>query len=134
RGQHGLWSGPVDRPTAVRTPWHHAGHKQRRGRRHRPPAAVTRPGRGMRRVCLAALTACAVVCLPATATTTPQTLRPAMEQVLQQEGLVGAVWSTVAADGTVRAGAAGRRDADTGAPMLPETRTQVGSVTKAVLA
>ena len=53
---------------------------------------------------------------------------------LKEEGLAGAVWSEVLPDGTMRTGAAGLREAAAKAPMQAETRVQVGSVAKVMLA
>ncbi|MGK5078890.1 serine hydrolase domain-containing protein [Janthinobacterium sp. HLX7-2] len=53
---------------------------------------------------------------------------------LKEEGLAGAVWSEVLPDGKVRTGAVGLRDAAKQAPMLADTRVQVGSVAKVALA
>ena len=53
---------------------------------------------------------------------------------LQEEGLTGAVWSEVRADGSVNLGAAGLANAAGKAPMQANTRVQVGSVAKIGLA
>lgn len=57
-----------------------------------------------------------------------------MQQILDEEGLQGAVWATVAADGSTVSDAAGVRDAASRMPMQDSTRVHVGSVAKAVLA
>ena len=49
---------------------------------------------------------------------------------LQEEGLAGAVWSEVRADGSVKLGAAGLANAASQTPMQANTRVQVGSVAK----
>lgn len=53
---------------------------------------------------------------------------------LQEEGLAGAVWSEVRADGSVKLGAAGLANAASQTPMQANTRVQVGSVAKIGLA
>ncbi|HET7204792.1 MAG TPA: serine hydrolase domain-containing protein [Steroidobacteraceae bacterium] len=53
---------------------------------------------------------------------------------LRRQGLQGAVWSTVLADGAVALGAAGIKDARLGQPMGVEDRVQVGSVAKTLVA
>ena len=53
---------------------------------------------------------------------------------LKDEGLAGAVWSEVLPDGKVRTGAAGLRDVAAKASMQADTRVQVGSVAKVMLA
>lgn len=60
-------------------------------------------------------------------------LQASMEQALQQEGLTGAVWSTVTADGDV-AGAAGLKNAHTREQLKADSFVHVGSVTKVLLA
>ena len=59
----------------------------------------------------------------------PETL----EQQLRQENLVGMVWSTIGS-GVDGVGAVGRAHLDGDIPMQADTRVQVGSVTKTVLA
>jgi CubicO group peptidase (beta-lactamase class C family) len=58
----------------------------------------------------------------------------AMARGLREEGLVGAVWSTVGAGGVVSVGAAGARQAGRPEPLTPDDRVQVGSVTKTLVA
>lgn len=58
----------------------------------------------------------------------------ALAKGLREEGLVGAVWSTVRPDSGVSIGAAGPRQADRPEPLSPAHRVQVGSVTKTLLA
>ncbi|WP_300751252.1 serine hydrolase domain-containing protein, partial [Janthinobacterium sp.] len=53
---------------------------------------------------------------------------------LQEEGLTGAVWTELQPDGKIVTGAAGLKNAATGAPMQADTKVQVGSVAKVVLA
>ena len=57
-----------------------------------------------------------------------------MARILREEGLTGATWALVAPGRATTTGAAGVRDARSGAPMHPDTHVQVGSVTKALLA
>lgn len=61
-------------------------------------------------------------------------LADAMERGLREDGLVGAVWSTVGPGSGVAVGAAGRRRADRPEPLAATDRVQVGSVTKTLLA
>lgn len=61
-------------------------------------------------------------------------LQHEMQQVLEAEGLVGAVWSVSTDESGPVVGATGLKNADTREPMQSDTRVQVGSVTKAVLA
>lgn len=61
-------------------------------------------------------------------------LHAAIGPALQEEGLEGAVWATLHSDGRTEVGAAGARDSRSGAPMTADTRVQVGSVAKTVLA
>jgi CubicO group peptidase (beta-lactamase class C family) len=56
-----------------------------------------------------------------------------MTAVLEGQGLQGAVWSLVRPEG-VEIGAAGRRDAATGAAIRADDRVNVGSVTKTLVA
>ncbi len=79
--------------------------------------------------CLTSLT---YIALPAHASSV--TLQPIIEKALTSEGLQGAVWSTVDADGTVSIGAGGTRNALTKARMRPDDRVHVGSVAKTLLA
>jgi CubicO group peptidase (beta-lactamase class C family) len=67
--------------------------------------------------------------MPAAATP----LREDMQRTLQQEQLTGAVWATIGPDG-VTTGAAGLSNASTGAPMQVDSKVQLGSVGKTVLA
>lgn len=53
---------------------------------------------------------------------------------LQEEGLAGAVWSELRADGSVKLGAAGLANAASQTPMQANMRVQVGSVAKIGLA
>jgi CubicO group peptidase (beta-lactamase class C family) len=57
-----------------------------------------------------------------------------MTRELEQEGLVGAVWSTVHPVRGVSTGAAGRRHANYPALLAPGDRVQVGSVAKTLIA
>lgn len=69
---------------------------------------------------------------PAAGLGTP--LQPAFERMLRQEGLAGAVWSTVGPDGTASSGAAGLKHAATGERMAADSKVHVGSVSKTLLA
>ena len=53
---------------------------------------------------------------------------------LQRQGLQGAVWSTVLANGKVKLGAAGIKDSRGGQPIGVDDRVQVGSVAKTLVA
>lgn len=57
-----------------------------------------------------------------------------LTQALREEGLSGAVWSTITPEHGIDTGAAGIKNTATGARMTNATRTQTGSVTKVVLA
>ncbi|HEY0662007.1 MAG TPA: serine hydrolase domain-containing protein [Lysobacter sp.] len=65
---------------------------------------------------------------------TDQALAQEIASALVQEGLAGSVWSTVDADGTIRTGAAGYRNAPAREAMTPDTKVHIGSVTKTLLA
>ena len=54
--------------------------------------------------------------------------------VLAEEGLVGAVWATLAPDGSIITGAAGLKDARRGAPLDADHKVQIGSITKTLIA
>lgn len=71
--------------------------------------------------------------LPLPTLAAANTLSNEMPLLLKSEGLQGAVWATVDSDGTVVTGAAGIKDARTGAGMNPNDRVQIGSVTKTLL-
>ncbi len=70
---------------------------------------------------------------PAPSATGPDALDVRVERAVREEALVGAVWSLVTPEET-RVGAAGLRDVGTGARLSPETRVQVGSVAKTLVA
>ena len=57
-----------------------------------------------------------------------------IEQILEEERLVGAAWVLVSGDESPQVGTAGFRDGPSKIPFTPETRFHVGSVTKLVLA
>jgi CubicO group peptidase (beta-lactamase class C family) len=61
-------------------------------------------------------------------------LRAQMEQSLEVEGLTGAVWSLVHADGTITTDAAGLKNASTGELLSADHQVHVGSVTKTLIA
>ena len=71
---------------------------------------------------------------PARAWSQQAQLDSAMARALQEEGLVGVVWATVRPDGTIATGAAGLSDARRGEPLTPESRVQIGSVAKTLIA
>jgi len=64
----------------------------------------------------------------------PPSARPQITAAIEEQELVGAVWSTVAFDGSIHTDAAGLRDAPSRTPMRPNDKVQVGSITKALLA
>ncbi|MEW7848161.1 serine hydrolase domain-containing protein [Massilia aurea] len=76
------------------------------------------------------LLACLLIAAPlqAAAPISPS-LEPDIARLLREEGLQGAVWTTLE-----REGAAGVRDARTGMPMRVDQRVHVGSIAKTVLA
>jgi len=78
---------------------------------------------------VAAILLCAVV---APARSAPR--QPELATAIAERDFVGAVWSTVAADGSIAAGAAGSRNAASRAPMRATDKVQVGSIAKTVLA
>lgn len=57
-----------------------------------------------------------------------------MERALKDEGLTGVVWSTVTPGGAIAVHAAGLKDARSGELLMPDSRVQIGSVTKTLLA
>jgi CubicO group peptidase (beta-lactamase class C family) len=61
-------------------------------------------------------------------------LRTDMQRLLQENELTGAVWSTVASDGSIAIDSAGVKAASTGEPLSADARVHVGSVAKTVLA
>jgi len=61
-------------------------------------------------------------------------LESAMATTLAEQGLTGAVWALVGADGATTVAAAGVRDARNGQPMAPDDRVHVGSIAKTLLA
>lgn len=92
-------------------------------------AFSNRPARS-RIACIASCVALLLV--PALLSATP--LRAEIGRALAEEGIAGAVWSTVDADGTVRVDATGLADVRSERPMRADDRVQVGSIAKAVLA
>ena len=74
------------------------------------------------------------VCRAADATHDDAGLAADMARILREEGLAGATWTLVTPDRASTPGAAGVRDARTGEPMRVDTKVQVGSVTKPLLA
>ncbi|MDQ3618279.1 MAG: beta-lactamase family protein [Pseudomonadota bacterium] len=68
------------------------------------------------------------------ATAAPGNLHTDMWRTLQEEGLTGAVWTTVVADGSSAVDAAGLMHAGSRQRMHPDHRVHVGSVAKVVLA
>lgn len=61
-------------------------------------------------------------------------LRADIARALDAEGIAGAVWATVDADGAVHVDAAGKADARSGRSMRADDRVQVGSIAKTMLA
>lgn len=61
-------------------------------------------------------------------------LRTAMAVQLAEQELQGAVWSTLAPDGTVAADAAGVKDSRSGVTLRADDRVHVGSIAKSLLA
>lgn len=70
----------------------------------------------------------------ASAQTSERILRDHLRRILAEEGLVGAAWVTVQADGAIRTDAAGYADNAARLPLSEQARFHVGSVAKAVLA
>ncbi|HLL12274.1 MAG TPA: serine hydrolase domain-containing protein [Rubrivivax sp.] len=60
-------------------------------------------------------------------------LEAAMRAELQRQQLTGLVWATVSSEGT-RSGALGVADTRSGAPLLADSRVEVGSLTKTLMA
>jgi CubicO group peptidase (beta-lactamase class C family) len=63
-----------------------------------------------------------------------QALQSGIESALADEGLAGAVWALVTADGATVSGAAGLKHAGSAERMTADTRVHVGSVAKVALA
>ncbi|MGK5070877.1 serine hydrolase domain-containing protein [Janthinobacterium sp. RT4P48] len=97
---------------------------------NRHPTLAMRARRWLRRA-LPVLLLCGAT---AHAAPVPATLEADFAAGLKDEGLAGAVWSEVLPDGKVRTGAAGLRDVAAKASMQADTRVQVGSVAKVMLA
>lgn len=72
--------------------------------------------------------------LPLPVLAASERLNAQMGPLLKSEGLQGAVWATLGADGAVVVGAAGVKNATSGAKMRPDDRVHVGSVAKTLLA
>jgi CubicO group peptidase (beta-lactamase class C family) len=72
--------------------------------------------------------------LPLASAADATTLREDMAQALREEGLPGAVWSTVAADSSFVADSVGLKNIRAGEQMAPDSLVQVGSIGKVVLA
>lgn len=72
--------------------------------------------------------------LPSTLLASPSELHDRVATVLRQEGLTGAVWATVGADGAIAVDAAGIKDARSGESLEPGDRVHVGSIAKTLLA
>ena len=70
----------------------------------------------------------------ASAALTGADLHAQMEQSLKAEGLTGAVWSLVHADGTITTDAAGLKNASTGELLSADHQVHLGSVTKTLIA
>ena len=61
-------------------------------------------------------------------------LQREVETVLREEGMAGAVWALVDADGATRTGAAGTANAANGEAMSPDRKVLVGSIAKSLVA
>ncbi len=72
--------------------------------------------------------------LPSTSFASPPELHDRVASVLREEGLTGAVWGTVDADGAIAVDAVGVRDARSGKSLEPDDRVHVGSIAKTLLA
>ena len=64
----------------------------------------------------------------------PLTLDGRVAQILEEEHLTGAVWSSVGADASITTGAAGIKDARSGVALVADDRVNVGSIAKTALA
>jgi CubicO group peptidase (beta-lactamase class C family) len=80
------------------------------------------------------LVAAWLAAFPATLLASPSDLRHRVATVLEQEGLAGAVWATVDANGAIAVDAAGVADARTGQAMRADNRVHIGSIAKTLLA
>ena len=58
----------------------------------------------------------------------------AIAAALREEGLVGAAWATLGPDGSIATGAAGFKDARSRAPLRPDHKVHIGSITKTLVA
>ncbi|MBB5609509.1 MULTISPECIES: serine hydrolase [unclassified Janthinobacterium] len=87
-----------------------------------------------RRVLQAASLLCALAVPAAYAQQAKSSLAGDITAGLKEEGLTGAVWTELQPDGNIVTGAAGLKNAASGLPMQADTRVQVGSVAKVVLA
>ncbi|MBY0434480.1 MAG: beta-lactamase family protein [Cyclobacteriaceae bacterium] len=65
---------------------------------------------------------------------TDQDLKNEISKALIEEGLTGAVWSMVDADGKITMDAAGLNSKETGKPLKPTDRVNIGSITKTLIA
>src|SRR5688572_32772007 len=83
---------------------------------------------------LSSFLALPLLILTASAALAGADLHAQMEQALKVEGLTGAVWSLVHADGTITTDAAGLKNAGTGEVLSADHRVHVGSVTKTLVA
>lgn len=61
-------------------------------------------------------------------------LQGAMERALREEGLIGAVWARVAPGESISVGVAGLKNSRTGEILTADSRIQIGSVTKTLIA
>ncbi len=89
--------------------------------------------RGLRRRAAAAL-ACALLFAFAPLWAAPSPLQAEVAQILDEEGLTGAVWSTVTPDGAIAVGAAGIKDTHSGRALGADDRVHIGSIAKTLLA
>src|SRR5471030_731964 len=90
--------------------------------------------RRLRRVLYAASLLCALAAPAAHGQQAKSSLAGDITAGLQEEGLSGAVWTELQPDGKTVTDAAALKNAATAAPMQADSKVQVGSVAKVVLA
>ena len=81
-----------------------------------------------------ALAAVLLLLMSVCTTSAADPLQQRITTTLREQGLTGAVWATVAAEGRVATGAAGIRNARSGEALRADDRVQVGSIAKPLLA
>ncbi len=74
------------------------------------------------------------IAVPTALLAAPTKLQKDVANALVEEGLTGAVWSTIDSDGTIVTGAAGLKDSRSGRALAADDRVHIGSVTKTLLA